>query len=1224
VIDTLLGYKRIFPRVQKRLEEQDTLAGKIAILEEVLPTLSSSMCRIDDVGPADGITQPLLFTAGLRAGSHFASYAHNVQTFDWDDFYHTYSGHAYFEWMRRQLLSLADVVLIDSRTGLNEMSGVCAQQLADVVVSFCAPNLQNLAGVVAMAKSFTRDELVADRGGRRIDMLIVPTRIDSFNPKRLNEFEKSFRERTDPFTPAILKTLKTDLWSLQLPYAPAHAYRECIVIGDLDADKKLEEAYKRLTVYLAMLAPAQTVLRRRLGDEIKRVIGDVLPRVVIVSGQDSDPVSEIIRAAIEAANIKVWPIPPRTAPAERRAAIAGILEQARVLVVPATPKALQSAEVRDAWRRARQLGVRALPVLDTEPAPDLLDGVPGWMRAVPVLSLDHDWHEILAALNKPAPVTRVPMMAPEPGNDHVRRPHELSLLKSLLLAESPSSTRVALYGPPGSGKSTLAKEFANDDEVQSFFTGGILWVNAYQGANPHEELSKIYLALTGEVATFTNSAETWSALQPRLTAAQYLVVLDDLERLDRLRDFGWVNSCRYLITTRDRRVASMAEATPIELGPADADLARAILAQSGGLTAEAIENVIGAVGTLPLALRIASANVAASSGSTDPRLSLSNLVNQSQDAQKGQFIALLERLEPIERERAAELALNVGDAPVTLEAVRRAWQVDTAEARQTLTRLADLALVSLSNDGQTIELHPYARQLIASAMPASDLNRVLDAAFARIPAADAERARRAICRLIRVNELADFEPRTIRVSELPRDQVSVLEALQAEEIVTLLGETAGDRTVALARAGACRHWQRLRSWVEGDRDFLGWRQRLGAYVSNRQRATDEGSLLGGKLLAEATKWQNERPDDLSEAEHAYINASRAAARKQRQSLVAGAAIALAIVAGSAYSVYRTAATTPPPQGTITLPSTGEDRDVAQGDLSASRGDYAAAIRSYTAALGRQGKNADILYKRGLAYSHSAADADRAMDDFNEALALAPNRADVRAARGAAWLAKNKPREALADLDAAIAGDQKNAQAYGSRAAARAATGDPKGAIADYTMALQLAPAASSTYFARADLYQAAGDTKAAVADFQQVIKLSTDLLEVRAAQARFDQLAGQKTVPNRQTTAYVHYQSPADLKIADDVVRALTSRGFRAEKPQRVSPDQPTAGDVRFLPQDRSAALAITEAVQDALADLGYRLRLKPIAFASDRTPAPRPGRVEVWLPPLAAPSYKR
>ena len=82
--------------------------------------------------------------------------------------------------------------------------------------------------------------------------------------------------------------------------------------------------------------------------------------------------------------------------------------------------------------------------------------------------------------------------------------------------------------------------------------------------------------------------------------------------------------------------------------------------------------------------------------------------------------------------------------------------------------------------------------------------------------------------------------------------------------------------------------------------------------------------------------------------------------------------------------------------------------------------------------------------------------DKAMADFNHALALAPNRADVLAARGAARLVQNDAPGALADLDAAIARDAKNAQAYYSRAGARAANGNPQGAIDDYSTAIQLA------------------------------------------------------------------------------------------------------------------------------------------------------------------------
>jgi tetratricopeptide (TPR) repeat protein len=1224
VIDTLLGYKRVFPRVQKRLEEQQTLAAKIEVLESTLPPLSASMCRLDDLAPSESAPQALLFTAGLRAGGHFAAYAHNVQTFDWDDFYHSYNGHAYFEWMRRQLLSLADVVLIDSRTGLNEMSGVCAQQLADVVVSFCAANVQNLGGVVSMANAFLREELVKDRSGRRIEVLIVPTRIDNFNAQRLNEFEEDFRARTEVFTPTILKTLKTDLWSLQLPYAPSHASLERIIIGQSDADKKLEEAYKRLSVILAMLAPAQAEFRRCMADEIRRVIGYVLPRVVIVAEEDHSPVAERIRSRIEAANLGVWPIPERTTAADRCAAIAAILEQARVLVVPATEEDLQSDDVRDAWRRARQLGVWVLPIFDTPPAPDVISRLPGWMRAMPVLSLDRDWSTILTELNKLSPAVRVPQMAPQLPADCVPRQHELEQLKSLLLAEGAKPTRIALYGPPGSGKSTLAKAIASDDDVQTFFTGGILWVAAHQTAKPQDELSKIYLALTGEASTFTSAAEIWGALQPRLSAGRFLVILDDLEGVERLREFGWLSSCRYLITTHDRRVAAMAEATPIEVGPVADAQAREILARSGSLAGDEATRLMDLVGTLPQALKVASAT-AASQVSGGGGVSVTTIADQVDKTLKDVFEKIMARLDPIERERAAVLTFNTDAPSMTLETVAHIWQVDAAEARHTLTRFADLSLVSISEDGHQIELHPYARRLIAMTMPGSNIDKVLDAAFARIPEADRDRARSALCRLVRVNDHADIEPRSIRAVELPADQVRLLASLVSLDIIHVTRDES-DEIVTLAHPAACRQWQQLRKWIQSDREFLGWRQRLDAYVADRHRIGDQGSLLVGALLDEAVRWKSTRDQDLSELEREYIRVSNDAATRDRRSLLlsrVAMAIVILIFIAFGYMRWRQPVINPvDPVQTVNVPpqpSIADDLDVLQGDRFASRGDYAAAIRSYTNALGRFANNPDLLYKRGVAYSHTPADADKAMADLDVALRQAPGRPDVLAARGAAWLAQNKPQPALKDLDAAIAADQKNAQAFSSRAAARTATGNPTGALDDYTKAIQLAPAFANAYFNRATLYQQEGNTQAAIADLQQVVKLSADSLDVRAAQARLDQLAGKKPPPNSQIGVFVHYQNGDDEKTAIEIVRALAGRGFRAEKPQRVTPAQATYGDVRFLAQDRGAALAINEVVQDELADRGYRLRLRQIVLQPTAVPTPRPGRVEVWLPPLAS-----
>src|SRR5207245_7959217 len=95
-----------------------------------------------------------LLTAGARSPENFAEYANAVQDFDWLEFLAAFEGKEYFEWLREKLNKIADVVLIDSRTGVTEMGGVCTRQMADAVVSFCAPNFQNIDGVMKVVSSF--------------------------------------------------------------------------------------------------------------------------------------------------------------------------------------------------------------------------------------------------------------------------------------------------------------------------------------------------------------------------------------------------------------------------------------------------------------------------------------------------------------------------------------------------------------------------------------------------------------------------------------------------------------------------------------------------------------------------------------------------------------------------------------------------------------------------------------------------------------------------------------------------------------------------------------------------------------------------------------------------------------------------------------------------------------------------------------------------------------
>jgi hypothetical protein len=71
------------------------------------------------------------------------------------------------------------------------------------------------------------------------------------------------------------------------------------------------------------------------------------------------------------------------------------------------------------------------------------------------------------------------------------------------------------------------------------------------------------------------------------------------------------------------------------------------------------------------------------------------------------------------------------------------------------------------------------------------------------------------------------------------------------------------------------NWSTLRAWVNEDREFLLWRNRLGPLVAEWERAQESvEALLRGPLLIEAQKWFDQRSQDLSDQERKFISASR--------------------------------------------------------------------------------------------------------------------------------------------------------------------------------------------------------------------------------------------------------------------------------------------------------------------------------------------------------------
>jgi hypothetical protein len=255
LIDVIATYKEVFPSLPRplaspagaRAGRRAALGPFISILNDVLPPIAHTLIPIR--APSSNAPGKLsLLSAGCRSESRFDGYAQTVQQFDWEEFYAKYEGEAYFEWLRGQLLTagVADIVFIDSRTGVAEMSGVCTRQLADIVVMLSAPNDQNLNGVAAMAKSFTREDVIAARDGRGIELLPVPARVDISEGRPVDLFEERFREKLDPFVPDMFRRMHPSSNRLRIPYIREYAYAEQLAIGDPQGVKSLQQAYETL------------------------------------------------------------------------------------------------------------------------------------------------------------------------------------------------------------------------------------------------------------------------------------------------------------------------------------------------------------------------------------------------------------------------------------------------------------------------------------------------------------------------------------------------------------------------------------------------------------------------------------------------------------------------------------------------------------------------------------------------------------------------------------------------------------------------------------------------------------------------------------------------------------------------------------------------------------------------------------------------------------------
>ncbi|NOT55905.1 MAG: tetratricopeptide repeat protein [Deltaproteobacteria bacterium] len=1274
LIDMLMAYKRTFPRLsfnnekagqQKEGAQGLSIETVIAELREKLPSVADSLYPIHAPASTNGHHAPALWLlpAGWRAGDRFPVYAQAVQSFDWADFYASYHGEAYFEWLRTQLVDedLADVVLIDSRTGVTEMGGVCTRQMADVVVSFCVPNVQNLSGVETMVRSFTRAEIVRKRN-RELSVVVVPTRIDVSELDARNHFEKEFRHRLDSFTPPVFQTVRSTFWDLTIQYIPKYAYTEKLAINAPDSARELEDAYKKLAAHLVLLAhgPSGSRVRKPYVPELRRVFGTLLPNVLVAyTGTHNERVADELRTHLidQGLTLSADPLAFDGGRDEWRQ-YQMMIDQTKLLLIVLSSASPFPDTVHQAWRYARQQGIGVYFVsAEANGLTRSMSVLPQWLRKERIYDLATDRDALARQLQSPIPPLRVPFMVPAVPDGYIERPEVFQQCKAAVL----ETKRVGLWGPPGSGKKALAIMLCHDEDLLSHFTDGILWVTLGLNPNIVGELTSLYAVLTGERPSFGDEAEATARLAEKLNGDHSLLVIDDVWDASHVQSFlRAAQRCTLILITRDVNIAVAIGAKIITVGEVTADEAERILtAHLSPSPAEwpLCRTLLHSVGRWPLMLKLANAELRKrlDQGATlsEALTSLQQAIEQhgvialdqpnalDRDQAIGRTLALsLDQLRTEERNRYLQLTFFPPEKDIALHEVSERWAVNEIEAEKRLQRFADLALLTYDLSTKTVRLHSLLHSYSFHQSP--NYIATLDTRFARFSPEEQAEVRRAFTRLVRVASPTEGTADTLvnaKLSEFTGPTQDCLRALAKDRFVAIDPSPTGDgEIVRIAQDDIRRDWSRLHEWLKQDHEFLLWRQQLRANMADWEKTVrDPGALLIGAPLTVALHWQETRASDLHDSERAYI-ATSLRSERQKKRLIALVMLLVVTSFGAVLYVFwqrqysyeagiselpsrerSVPSRTPPPTNVGTETRIAQAATfVLEANRHAQRGATELAFLSYNNALDLNPDSVEAYLGRGNLYDQQE-DFDRAIADYGKAIALKANAADAYLNRGLSWLHKGNTHEAIADFDHALARDPQNPITYFNRGVARENSSLTALAIADYSKAIDFKKDYVEAYFNRGLAYQGTGEKEQASADFTQVLNLSTDVQTVQAARARLQQLGALPEPPSQvsQTRVYLHYADQADKSTLAVVTTTLVNKGYHVPESEFVA--KRTDGDVRyFYKEDAQQATEIKRLVESSLAEQGVKLDLALVALKAAKFPDAQQGSIEVWIPSLS------
>jgi hypothetical protein len=573
----------------------------------------------------------------ISAGRPGSSYSSMLSRFHWDNFYHRLGGGLLFAAMREDMRRNYDYTLIDSRTGLSDIAGICTVRFPDTVVNCFTLSSQSIEGAAAVARSI--EEL---RGERPIRIFPVPMRVEDGEQSKLENGRVLARSRFAGYPTGFTPDAQLRYWGeVEIPYKPFYAYEETLsTFGDEPRlTYSLLSAYERLTATLTggdvrEFPALPEDLRQRYAGAFERRRQINPPDVFLSFAPEDRMWADWIGFVLEQAGIRV--VAQGTgfpAGADVHAEVTKAVATSGCTMVLLSPSYVRSSQARAVWETlaaAESGGLRRplVPIcvaevrlnapfdawnavdltrLERQPAADALLRALEQPIGIPSSNPNSTPETVVDASSGPRfPGARPPVWSvPARNASFTGRSGLLEKLRDQLSSGVAVVMPQALHGLGGIGKTQLVLEYAHRFMADYDL---VWWISAEQEDLIAAALAEIAPEIN--IRRGENIDEAAEAVREALRLGRpydrWLLVFDNADDPESLAPHLPQGNGHVIITSRNPAWSHLAMPLEVDAFSRDESIEH-LIRRVPGLSTEAAAEVAEILGDLPLAVELASA-----------------------------------------------------------------------------------------------------------------------------------------------------------------------------------------------------------------------------------------------------------------------------------------------------------------------------------------------------------------------------------------------------------------------------------------------------------------------------------------------------------------------------------------------------------------------------------------------------------------------------------------